>query len=158
MHLANIHSIHVDQEPQTRPIQTATQLSIQDALSRTQSVTSERISAGIRKAFNRELFLEQQTILIVRRRLPFNLVTWPEYRALCIALNPEVEDQLVSSASTVRQYIQKSYAYHRELLRERLQRARSCIHLASDLWTSPNRKALVSLRNGLTIIILSAKL
>lgn len=141
LHLLNIHSIAI--ETPERSIDIRTQLSIQDALSRAHSVSSERTNTLIRNAFNREAFIEQQTILIVRRRLPFSIVTWPEYRALCICLNPEVEDKLISSPTTVKQYIRESFVHHRFQLRELLQNAQSRIHLSSDLWTSPNRKAFL---------------
>ncbi|KAF1981145.1 hypothetical protein K402DRAFT_343069 [Aulographum hederae CBS 113979] len=98
---------------------------------------SEAAEEKVRGSFDREHFLELQALFIVRRRLPFHIVTWPEYRALLISVNPIIKDQLISSDNTVRQHIRASYTHHREALREKLKHAKSMVHFSSDLWTSP---------------------
>ena len=97
----------------------------------------------LRISFNREHFLELQTLLIVRRRLPFTIVSWPEYRALILSANPAIEDLLISSPATIAAYIRRSYSYFREGIKEKLQKAKSRIHFSSDMWSSPNRKGFL---------------
>src|SRR5204863_1638353 len=100
-HLKHDHHIQIIHNPENRPIAIRTQRAIEDAMIRARSKASEDIESRLRATFNRDLFLEQQTLLIVRRRLPFNLVSWPEYRALLLSINPTIEDQLISSPTTV---------------------------------------------------------
>jgi len=121
--------------------------SIEDGLLRAGRDVFDQQSANmheqLRISFNRELFLELQTLLIVRRRLPFSIVSWPEYRALILAANPAIEDLLISSPATIATYIRRSYSHFREGIKEKLQKAKSRIHFSSDMWSSPNRKGFL---------------
>lgn len=147
-HLRAVHSIIIDYNRDNRAITIRTQQSIEDGLLRTgQNASDDQQSAEmneqLRISFNREHFLELQSLLIVRRRLPFTIVSWPEYRALILSANPAIEDLLISSPTTIATYIRRSYSYFREGIKEKLQKAKSCIHFSSDMWSSPNRKGFL---------------
>ena len=52
-------------------------------------------------AFDRTEYLEALVLLVCRRKLPFNIVTWPEFRDFCLTLNlSSIESNLISSRST----------------------------------------------------------
>ena len=78
-HLRAIHSIIIDYNRDNRAIAIRTQQSIEDGLLRTGQDAFDQQSADmheqLRISFNREHFLELQALLIVRRRLPFTIVS-----------------------------------------------------------------------------------
>ena len=84
-------------------------------------------------------YVEALVLLVCRRKLPFNLVTWPEFRNLCLILNPSIENNLISSRSTLVAHIIKVYNFYRDQLQAKFQKAKSLIHISADLWSSPNR-------------------
>ena len=49
-------------------------------------------------------------LLVARRRVPFNFVTWPEYQALLVAVNPAVEEFLADSGNTVAADLDRAYS------------------------------------------------
>ncbi len=77
--------------------------------------------------------------LVVRHDLPFRAVTWPELHTLLQLVNPAVKPDILTSHSTLSSLIDDSWLRLKDLLRKRLQSAVSPIHLAADIWTSPNR-------------------
>src|SRR5436305_6542455 len=136
-HLRTNHSTLIDYNRDNRVIAIRTQQSIEDGLLRAGRDVFDQQSADmheqLRISFNRELFLELQTLLIVRRRLPFSIVSWPEYRALILAANPAIQDLLISSPATIATYIRRSYSHFREGIKEKLQKAKSRIHFSSEM-------------------------
>src|SRR6266516_900002 len=146
-HLRAVHSIIINYNRENRAIAIRTQQSIEDGRLRAGQNAFDPESADmheqLRISFNREHFLELQTLLIVRRRLPFTIVSWPEYRALILSANPAIEDLLISSPNTIAAHIRRSYSYFREGIKEKLQKAKSRIHFSSDMWSSPNRKGFL---------------
>jgi hypothetical protein len=97
-------------------------------------------SSGPRRvAFDRSEYLEALVLLVCRRKLPFNIVTWPEFRDFCLTLNPSIASNLISSRSTLVAHITKVYNFYRAELEVKLQNAKSLVHISADLWTSPNR-------------------
>ena len=94
-------------------------------------------------SFNRDKYLALLVLLVCRRKLPFNIVTWPEFRQFCLTLNPSIESCLISSRSTLVAHITKVYTFYRDQLQVKLQNAKSSIHLSADLWTSPNRTSFL---------------
>jgi hypothetical protein len=94
-------------------------------------------------SFNRDKYLALLVLLVCRRKLPFNIVTWPEFRQFCLSLNPSIVRSLISSRSTLVAHITKVYTFYRDRLQVKLQNAKSSIHLSADLWTSPNRTSFL---------------
>jgi hypothetical protein len=104
------------------------------------SSTSSRPLEGF---FNRSEYLESLVLLVCRRKLPFNIVTWPEFQRFCLTLNPSIERSLITSRSTLVAHITRVYNFYRDHLRTKLQKAKSLIHISADLWSSPNRISFI---------------
>ena len=83
-------------------------------------------------------------LLSAHKHLPLNFVTWPEYQALLAAINPAVEEFLTDSGSTVAADLNRAYDAHQQSVKEWLERARSLVHIAMDVWSSPQRKAYIA--------------
>jgi len=141
----NIHHLHFTYNSDERPIVINTQSCIEDGLIRQRLRATESAEQLLVERFNKAHFHELQTLLIVRRRLPFRCVQWPEYRALLECVNPAITQHLISSPSTVSTYIGNSFIDYRQGVKESLKSARSMVHLSSDMWTSPNRLAFLGI-------------
>lgn len=100
-------------------------------------------SLPLHASFDRTKYLEALVLLVCRRKLPFNIVTWPEFESFCLALNPSIKSSLISSRSTLVAHITKVYNFYRNQLRIKLQKAKSLVHLSADLWSSPNRISFI---------------
>src|SRR2546423_1493600 len=144
-HLRSEHHIVVqeDSKPQKKR-----QPAIENAFARTavkqmQQVKEKEINT-LRNAINFDGFREAQMLLAARRRVPLNFVTWPEYQALLMAINPAVEGFLTDSGDTVAADLDRAYSAHQESIKERLQLARSPIHFSMDVWSSPHRKVFIA--------------
>lgn len=99
----------------------------------------------LRNVINKEAFIEAQTQLITSRRIAFNCVEWAEYQALLMSTNPEVEDFLIESHTTIPIHTKRSFITHRKTITARLQGAVSQIHYGTDLSSSPNRKSFLGI-------------
>jgi hypothetical protein len=97
--------------------------------------TSSHTSAA---GFDNTKFQQSLVRFVCRRKMPFNIVTWPEFKDL-FSFDPLIQEHLISSRNTLVSNITKMYNSYRRQLRMRLQKARSSIHLSADLWSSPNR-------------------
>lgn len=146
-HLANLHQIYVDvEESKGKKIrQVSLQTALQMSVKRQIEKNSEDAKEIRIEALNEDAFYEAQIQLITRRRLPFNCVEWPEYQALLVAINPEVENLLIKSHTTVPIHIERSFKVHHCMIKKHLQNAQSQIHYSIDLWSSPNRKSFLGI-------------
>jgi len=88
---------------------------------------------------NDEVVLEALITLIVVRNLSYNLVEWVEFHTLCQALNKACIGRILTSYSTVYIKTEDAWKKHKHTVRIKLQAAISHIHIALDIWTSPNR-------------------
>ncbi|KAM3468047.1 hypothetical protein MY5147_008330 [Beauveria neobassiana] len=77
--------------------------------------------------------------------LPLNFVTWPEYQAILLSINPAVDEFLVGSAGTVAADLETAHASHEQAIKRRLMSARSLIHISMDVWSSPQRKSFIAI-------------
>jgi hypothetical protein len=120
-----------------------------NVLAKAGHLTDERAAARdkiiLKNVIEKEVIREALAQLIVVRNLPFNAVKWPELRALLLSVNPEAGDALDSSHTTVPELIQRSFIADREILQQRLYESVSLIHLAVDVWSSPNRKSFLAI-------------
>jgi hypothetical protein len=98
----------------------------------------------LRNAFNRQGYIEAIIGLLTRRRVAFSAVEWDELKGLALACNPSIEDLLITSRRTAMRHISANFELYASQLREKLQNSQSMIHIASDLWTSPHRHALLA--------------
>ncbi|KAH7471723.1 hypothetical protein FOMA001_g13235 [Fusarium oxysporum f. sp. matthiolae] len=77
--------------------------------------------------------------------LPFRLVECPEFRALLAYINKDVDTWLPDTHETIRKWIMRQYEDQKEKVKQRMQSAKSRIHISCDLWTSPNSLAILGI-------------
>jgi hypothetical protein len=83
--------------------------------------------------------------LIIVRRLPFSCVEWPEFHAFVKALNREAPSIIPVHHSTITAWILEHYTESQDIVRKVLQSAKTNIHLAVDIWTSPSHALLLGI-------------
>ena len=91
------------------------------------------------------MLIEALLSLIVVRNQPFTLVEWPEFHALCRALNPAYEGKITTAHSQVQAHLRIVWPKHKDIVRRELQAALSRIHISCDIWTSPNQLLLLAI-------------
>ena len=84
-------------------------------------------------------------LMAVRRHLPLNFMTWPEYQALLLSINPAIDEFLVGSRGTVAADLKTAHTVHEQAVKRRLLSARSLIHISMDVWSSPQRKSFIAI-------------
>jgi hypothetical protein len=77
--------------------------------------------------------------------LPFRLVECPEFRVLLAYINKDVDTWLPNTHETIRKWIMRQYEDQKEKVKQRIQSAKSRIHISCDLWTSPNSLAILGI-------------
>jgi hypothetical protein len=75
--------------------------------------------------------------------LPFRLVECPEFRALLAYVSADIDTWLPDTHQTVRKWIMRQYEDQKEKVKQRIQSAKSRVHISCDLWTSPNSLAIL---------------
>ncbi|OAA34473.1 transposase-like protein [Beauveria brongniartii RCEF 3172] len=144
-HLEKAHHILVRGDSKS---QTKRQVAIENAFARTTASQLQQLRANemntLRSAINTDAFREAQMLLSARRYLPLNFSTWPEYQALLSAVNPAVQELLIDSGNTVAADLDRAYGAHQESVKRWLARSRSLVHIAMDVWSSPQRKAYIA--------------
>ena len=90
------------------------------------------------RTIKQKLVFQALVDLIVVRRLPLRIVEWPEFHRFCAALNPTSPAKLPSSHHTIKKRITETFPEAKDIVRRTLQSAKTRIHLAVDIWTSPN--------------------
>jgi hypothetical protein len=98
----------------------------------------------LRGSFNPQAYREALIGLLTRRRVPLSAVEWEELEQLCLACNPAIKDELITSRTTVVRYIAANHELYREQLSTSMTAAMSPIHISSDLWTSPHRHSMLA--------------
>jgi hypothetical protein len=135
--------VQEDSRPQSKR-----QQAIENAFARTtvkqmQQVREKEINT-LQNVINFDALREAQMLLTARRHIPLNFVTWPEYQAILMAINPAVEEFLTDSGNTVAADLDRAYTAHQQSIKKRLKFARSRIHFSMDMWSSPHRKAFIA--------------
>lgn len=101
--------------------------------------------SSLRRAFDRQRYIQAWVGLLTRRRLPFSAVTWEEMSELILASNPAVEDLLLTSRHAAMRHISANFDLYRTRIRSLLEGSYSVVHISSDLWTSPHRHGILAL-------------
>jgi hypothetical protein len=83
------------------------------------------------------------TRFLATTNLPLTLVESDEFRDFLYYLNPEIETWLPSSHATIAEWITRNFKAQKERITQRLQSARSIIHLSVDSGMAPNHKPLI---------------
>jgi hypothetical protein len=99
---------------------------------------------AMRNTFDMQRYKEALVGLLTRRRLPFSAVEWPEWAELTLACNPHIGDRLITSRRTAVRTVVSNYEFYTNQIKSSLATASSPIHIATDLWTSPHRHAMLA--------------
>jgi hypothetical protein len=73
------------------------------------------------------------------------MVEWPEFHTLCQVLNRACEGKITTTHSTIANKVKQAWGKHKDIVRRALQSALLHIHIALDIWTSPNRYLLLAI-------------
>lgn len=145
-HLKSAHHVAVREDSGS---QLKRQLAIENAFARTTTSqvrpSGERAANALRGVVNIDAFREAQMLMAIRRHLPLNFVTWPEYQALLSAINPMVEEFLIGSGATIAADLETAHAAHEQSIKRWLASSRSLIHISMDVWSSPQRKSFIAI-------------
>lgn len=143
-HLQAKHGITVTS--QSRRIDTSSNTTLQSLYEKAMVVnqTSELDAQILKRALSKEIITQAIVSLIVAENLSFRIVESPYFHTLCKALNPAASNEVISSHSTIKEHIRKSWLFHKDIVRKKLQSSRSVIHLSIDVWTSPNQKLFLA--------------
>ncbi|PNP59312.1 hypothetical protein FNYG_14943 [Fusarium nygamai] len=95
----------------------------------------------LREAYDRPRHLQALLALCARRRLPLNAIEWPELHDLLLSANPEISGLAQFSRRTFTRALVLNYERYRQILQNNIQEAIGDIHISTDMWTSPARKA-----------------
>src|SRR5438045_4274948 len=83
--------------------------------------------------------------LIIVRWLPFSCVEWPEFHAFVKALNQEAPSIIPTHHSMITAWILEHFTESQDIIQRVLQSAKTNIHLAVDIWTSPSHALLLGI-------------
>lgn len=110
-----------------------------------QGQTAEFDQSVLDHTINVKLVLQALIDLIVVRRLPLRIVEWPEFHRFCATLNPTSPAKLPSSHHTIKKRIEETFPEAKDIVRRAIQSAKTRIHLAIDIWTSPNNHLFLAI-------------
>jgi hypothetical protein len=99
----------------------------------------------LKRTVHRNTIKQALLDLIIVRRLPFSCVEWPEFHAFVKALNREAPSIIPVHHSTITAWILEHYTESQDIVRKVLQSAKTNIHLAVDIWTSPSHALLLGI-------------
>jgi hypothetical protein len=138
-HLRSKHKITIQLAAESRTTSAIEQFQLMyQALQ--QEGTSMELEGDILKRFIDKKLVEKALLkLIIVRRLPFAIVESKEFQAFCMALNKESLSAIPTSHNTITSRIAQLFPEGKDIVRKALQSAQTNIHLAVDIWTSPNR-------------------
>jgi hypothetical protein len=83
--------------------------------------------------------------LVIKHRLPSRIVEWQEFHNFCTVLNREYPAKICWSHNTLTSRLLSILPEYRDVVRKRMQSAKTRIHLAVDIWTSPNMHLMLAL-------------
>jgi hypothetical protein len=82
---------------------------------------------------------------VITSNQPFSVFQNPFLRQLLSTLNPSVHRTIGWGRSSIRQRLADTFSSKKKLVQQELAASTSKIHLAFDLWTSPNRLAILAI-------------
>lgn len=141
-HLKATHDINQDSPREEKAKKR--QLSIEDALSSGLSNPQKRRRLQYSEPEDPYTSLNPDQLeilyinLISSCNLPLRLVECPAFRDLLYFLNKDIDTWLPDSHNTVHAWLLRQFDFQKERVKSRLYSSRTAIHLALDLWSSPN--------------------
>lgn len=119
-------------------------------LSATSSVTPsdasqgpDRLQRSVVTALNVSQFKKRVMQWVVEEHIPLSKLSSPAFRDMMLAAQPSLKRYL-PSPSGMRNQVISAYAVERERTKAILRASLSKIHLSFDIWTSPNRYAIIA--------------
>ena len=145
-HLKSKHSIISESAGQSRTQEELDTVSTLYArLATKNSIEAEKINDEVlTRILDRKVVERTLLDLIICRKLPLSIVEWPEFRVFCSSLNPKSTLLIPASHNTISKKIHEIFPGAKDHIRKVLQSAKTNIHLAVDIWTSPNRYLLLA--------------
>jgi hypothetical protein len=145
-HLKDKHNINISSTQEARTA--LMQANISDAFERAQQSSDyKRRCLSTTKSHNLDPAVLEQLYIrwITTCSVSFRMATLPEFRALLGYLNPEIDNWLPNSISTIRTWTLRTYEAQKHQIKHEIQSALSKVHFTMDLWTSPNALAILGL-------------
>jgi hypothetical protein len=94
--------------------------------------------------FNPDKFKADILNLIIMKQLPFSIVETEYFTNTFESANPAAADFIPKDGENIRFWIQQKYAPAKAEITVLLSESRSPIHLAANIWTSPNALAILA--------------
>ena len=138
-HVSTKHNITIGASTSRMETQIVTQLENLMKDAKLSGRTAEINSHLLREYLDQRTIGDSLVSLVVLRNLSHRIVEWPEFHVLCRCLNPSASSVLPASHSHMGKLIGNSFFQAKDVVRRHLQSAISSLHLALDIWTSPNR-------------------
>jgi hypothetical protein len=144
-HLKHLHQIDVDTAPKARQKEEISNITALYAQLVEKNATQELDQTVLQRMIEKKMVDEALLNLIIVRRLPFRMVEWPEFRNFCITLNSESPAHIPQNHSTITNRISKYFPEAQDIVRRVLQSAKTRIHFAVDIWTTPSKILLLAI-------------
>jgi hypothetical protein len=95
--------------------------------------------------FSVEVFRLRLVQWIVCMNIPLAVVEDDTFKALISCLNDSLGKFLVKSHNTMRQWVLNEFEKRKGHVRDKIKASKGMVHVSFDLWTSPNKKAIVGM-------------
>jgi hypothetical protein len=119
-------------------------IQLEDLLSKADDRTREKLySLVLEKAVDKSFIRQALVRYIIKQRLSFSVVKDPAFHAFAKALNPIAAQWIPTSHNTIRVDVIRYWTDQKIVLVDEIRSANSNIHIALDVWTSPNRILLL---------------
>lgn len=83
--------------------------------------------------------------LCARRQLPLSAIGWLELHELLLSVNLEINDLALFSRRSLNRLLKLNFKKYKKQLQNNLQEAIGDIHISTDMWSSPARRAYLAI-------------
>jgi hypothetical protein len=145
-HLSKVHRISLkeDEDSETNSITTSSPAPA-PSIATMMTTASQASYNALVSRINIEKFRWLLLKWIIQMHIVLIVVESDSFRELVLFIAPALESFLVQSANTIRRWILQLFDRQSLVIKKKLARARSRIHISFDLWTSPNHRAFVGI-------------
>lgn len=144
-HLQNEHRIYQDSAQETR--QKNQQMSIQETINTAALNTAKRRKLAEEDITEKKLDGAVIEALYVKWVATDNqalgVVECPAFRSFLTYINSNTNVSLPSSRSTITEWVLRQFTLEKDRVKQRVQSARTKIHISCDIWTSPSTLPIV---------------
>jgi hypothetical protein len=144
LHLKSKHSVDVGTSTPLSKATAAAQLAVLWRQAEGTQAATGLSHDVMRSVINDEVVMKALVTLINAHSLPHRIVEWPEFHAFCWSLNSESRRVIAASRASLNLALAESFTLQKDIIRRKVQSAASSIHLAVDIWTSPNNHLLLA--------------